>query len=104
MVDWLLKYWLGVLFSGMTGVLVSVIIRMNATRAGVQALLRDRLIQSYNHFMEQGFCAIHERDNFINMYNQYHKLGVNGVMDCLVEDVMDLPTIDIGGKYSENRK
>ena len=63
----------------------------NAVQLGVQAILRDRLIQSYNHHMEKGFCAIHDRDNVLNMYKQYHNLGVNGVVDKLIDELMTLP-------------
>lgn len=62
-----------------------------AIEAGMQALLRDRLIQSYNYHKAKGYCEIHNRDNITNMYKQYHNLGENGVMDRLMEELLDLP-------------
>ena len=32
------------------------------------------------------------KDNFDNLYQQYHALGKNGVMDSFHEEVMELPT------------
>lgn len=64
----------------------------DAIKAGVQALLRDRLIQSYRYFSAQGYADVNDRENFENMYQQYHALRKNGVMDGIHEKFMDLPT------------
>lgn len=65
--------------------------QIQALKLGMQALLRDRLVQAHRTFTEQGFCTISDKDNFNNMYKQYHSLGENGVMDTLHEEVMKLP-------------
>ena len=59
---------------------------------GVQALLRDRLYYEYNKYMERGFAPIYAKENFENMWQQYHNLGVNGVMDEVHNTFMELPT------------
>ena len=59
---------------------------------GVQALLRDRLIHEYNKYMDQGYAPIYAKENFENMWQQYHNLGVNGVMDEVHKKFMELPT------------
>lgn len=64
---------------------------ITAVKLGLQAVLRDRLIQSYNHYSEKGFAPIYARDNFENMYQQYHTLGANGVMDDMHKAFLDLP-------------
>ena len=66
--------------------------KTDAVRLGVQALLRDRLIDAYNHWVEKGYAPIYAKENFENMWLQYHNLGVNGVMDGVHEDFMRLPT------------
>ena len=65
--------------------------KTEAVCLGVQALLRDRLYQSYNHFSDKGYAPIYARENFENMWNQYHNLGANGVMDDLHEKFLELP-------------
>ena len=65
--------------------------RMEALEKGVQAILRDRLYQSYNHFMEKGYAPLYARENFENMYQQYHNLGKNGVMDDIRDKFLELP-------------
>ena len=103
MKEFIIKYWIEVLFSMIIGLLgyctrnISRLLKsemadQKSIRLGVQAMLRDRLIQSYNFHMKIGFCEIHDRDNVINMYEQYHNLGANGVVDKLKDEILDLPT------------
>lgn len=66
--------------------------RVEALERGVQALLRDRLYQSYTYYSEKGFAPIQARENFENMWQQYHNLGKNGVMDGIHIKFMELPT------------
>lgn len=66
---------------------------IRALKKGMQALLRDRLLQSYRYYVEKGYATAEERDNWENMYRQYHALGENGVMDNLREKLLDLPTV-----------
>ena len=66
--------------------------RQKAVERGVQALLRDRMLHNYNKYMEQGYAPIFAKENFENMYQQYHGLGGNGVMTQLHTAFMELPT------------
>ena len=65
--------------------------KTESVQLGVQALLRDRLYSTYLHYQEKGFAPIYARENFENMYNQYHVLGANGVMDDIYRKFMNLP-------------
>ncbi len=62
--------------------------REEGLRRGVQAILRDRLYQMYYHYKEKGYAPLYAKENFKNMYDQYHVLGQNGVMDTYVERFM----------------
>lgn len=66
--------------------------RTEALEYGVQALLRDRLYQMYFHYMEKGSAPLYARENFQNMYEKYHALGANGVMDDYYKKFMEIPT------------
>ena len=66
--------------------------KTESVQLGVQALLRDRLIHEYNKAIDRGYAPIYAKDNFDNMWTQYHNLGKNGVMDGLHEEYMSLPT------------
>ena len=65
--------------------------KTESVQLGVQALLRDRLYSTYTHYQEKGYAPIYAKENFENMYKQYHVLGANGVMDDIYRKFMDLP-------------
>ena len=62
-----------------------------AMKLAVQAILRDRLLQSFQFCKRQGFATSDDRQNFENMYVQYHLLGGNGVMDDVRQKFFALP-------------
>lgn len=63
-----------------------------------QAMLRDRIIQAYNHYYkEKKFMPIYARESLNNMYQEYHNLGGNGVIEDLVKKLYELPTEPVGG-------
>ena len=65
--------------------------KTESVQLGVQALLRDRLYSTYMKYSEKGYAPIYARENFENMYQQYHTLGANGVMDDIYRKFMALP-------------
>ena len=60
-------------------------------KKALQALLRDRLREHYIEYTEKGTIDIADKENFDNMYQIYHALGKNGVMDTMYDKVMNLP-------------
>ena len=71
--------------------------KQNALELGVQALLRDRLIYQYEKYKAKGYAPIYVKENFENLYEQYHRLGANGVMDSIHEEFKNLPVS--GGEF-----
>lgn len=63
----------------------------DALKLGMQALLRADMIRDYNKWSEKGYAPIYARENFLNVYNNYHQLGANGVMDDIKDRFMELP-------------
>lgn len=66
--------------------------KSEAVLTGVQSLLRDRIIQAYNHYMEQDHIPIYGMENVLNMYKAYHDLDGNGTITKLVETMKEMPT------------
>lgn len=66
--------------------------KAEALRNGVQALLRNQMIRDYQHYKAKGYAPIYAKENFENMWQQYHSLGANGVMDGIHEEFKELPT------------
>lgn len=97
--EFIARYWLEVLF----GVLVALftyfyrrlskrVKRLGAVELGVQALLRDRIVQTYNHYNDKGYWPIYARENFDALYQQYKALGGNGAVESLCGILKELPT------------
>lgn len=64
----------------------------DALKAGVQALLRDRIIQAYNHYVtEKKWIPIYAKDSINACYKSYEALGENGVINDLMAQINDLP-------------
>ena len=58
---------------------------------GVQAVLRDRILQCCTYHQELGYADVHERENMQHMYEAYHKLGGNGMITDIYEKFRKLP-------------
>lgn len=112
--DWIIKYWVESVFTGITSGLLILIkylkskhkkqiecqkildderIRqeqqreqeMQILRLGVQALLRNEIQRAFYDCVNKQYCTIDEIDNIENMYTQYHSLGGNGPITRLIE-------------------
>lgn len=63
----------------------------NALKAGLQALLRDRIIQAYNHYVQdRGWIPIYAKESIDACYRSYEALGDNGVIDNLMQQINEL--------------
>lgn len=60
-------------------------------KLGVQALLRDRMLQKWDYCEERGYARIDEKGAFEAMHTSYAGLGNNGVMDKVYNEFMSLP-------------
>ncbi|NCC87202.1 MAG: hypothetical protein EOM05_04975 [Clostridia bacterium] len=105
----ILKYWVEFLFSSGLGVLSIVVKlmfnrlkRLSLVEHGMQALLKDRIIQAYNHNIKQGYCPIYSLESILDMYEQYHALGGNGTITRLVAEIQKLPTQPMAESEKEN--
>ena len=68
-----------------------------AIKDGVKALLKDRLLQGYKHYINDvGYADEHDRENLENVYKQYHALKGNGDMKDLRKTFRKLPFVKGG--------
>lgn len=63
-----------------------------AIKLALQALLRAQMIADWNKYSSRGYAPIYAKDNFENVWQQYHSLGANGVMNGIHDQYMALPT------------
>ena len=61
-------------------------------KAGLQAVLKTDLTHLYEKWIALGYAPINVKDDMEKMYQVYHELGANGVMDSIREEFLGLPT------------
>lgn len=59
---------------------------------GVQALLRNKMRELNEVYHVVGWCTVEQKENFNNLYEQYHQLGSNGVMTHIKDEILAMPT------------
>lgn len=102
MLDFIMKYWLevgfGVLTACVAGGFKWVYAKLkarkkeeDAIKAGVLALLHDRLYQGCRYHIHNGEIADDEMKNMEYLYKGYHALGGNGTGTELYERIKKLP-------------
>lgn len=62
-----------------------------AQNVGLQAVLKDLLKIRYLEWIHKGYAPMDARDDLERMYQAYHNLGANGVMDALRKQFLALP-------------
>ncbi len=63
-----------------------------AERDGLQSLLRQEIIRSYEKYSERGYCPIYAKEALKREYKSYHALGGNDVATDLYKKCLKLPT------------
>jgi len=66
--------------------------KSHAQSMGLQALLRDSIIKTYNKSLERGFCPIYQKQSLERIYSAYHNLGGNDVATEIYEETMKMKT------------
>lgn len=102
MTQFFVEYWLQLALTLLTSALAIMGGMIIALFSGVRALLRDRIIQAYNHYIDKGCCPIYGLENVERMYKAYHVLRGNGTVTQLVAELKTLPRNYEGRSNHEN--
>lgn len=89
--QWLCVLGIPGLIAGLVTFIKLQIATNKAIKLGVQAVLRDRLLQAYEFYADRGFANYDEKSNVRNMYEQYEALGPNGIMEQKHDEFVRLP-------------
>lgn len=92
MTEFIIEYWLQLLLTALTSGFIVLAGMVFALFSGVQALLRDNIIHSYNYYMDKECCPIYALENVERMYKAYHLLRGNGTVTELVNRLRELST------------
>ena len=62
-----------------------------AIAEGVQALLRENIVENYNKYTDRGYCPIYAKESIKRAYASYHKLDGNDVASELYHKLLSMP-------------
>jgi hypothetical protein len=104
LLEFITHYWLEALFGLILTGLSFLVRRLfreakttrkttSAVQTGIRCMLRDRIIHSYENYIQLGYCPLPVRENTEEMHVAYKALGGNGAVDHIVAEMNELPTI-----------
>lgn len=65
----------------------------SANSEGTKCLLREKLIDYHDKYMEKKCIPSYALRNWVEMFNAYKRLGGNGMIDGMDHEVRNLPII-----------
>lgn len=100
--DFILKYWVEVLLTSVSSFVVLTYRKIKsrfkeqdkkreAIERGVQALLRNELIQRFREYKLAGEMTLLDKENMDHMFKEYFNLGGNGMMKEVYDEFKDIP-------------
>lgn len=91
MIEFILKYWIEILFTTITTGVICMLKEYIGVKCGVKALLRNELVRIYEKYSKLGYCPSYMKENVNEIYSNYHRLGGNGYATNLVKEIFALP-------------
>ena len=91
MIDAAINWAVPTVLAGLVALVGWLWAQFRALKMGMQAMVRDRIVQAYYHYHDRGWITLHGLENVEKLYAEYHKLGGNGTVTKLVEDLRELP-------------
>ena len=96
------EHWLEWLFAIITGIIAfgykKISHRLEEEREknkaiaeGVQALLRENIVNNYNKYSAKGFCPIYAKESMKKAYKAYSMLSGNDVATELYNKILKMP-------------
>ena len=101
MIDFIAKYWVEFLLTSLTTGFIYILKQYIGIKNGMIALLRNEIVRIYEVYINLGYCPSYMKENANNMYKNYHKLGGNGMVTTMVNELFKLPNETI---FSGERK
>lgn len=82
------------IFSSFFAYILKEIVKMKkihkANTEGTKALLANEITKSYKTCKEKGYCSLDEKKIIFDMWVQYKKLGGNGLLTKMIDDIMNI--------------
>lgn len=87
-IKWLVPFVLG----GIVTAIPALFMNMRLIKNGLQCLLRVKIIETHDKYMDKKYCPIAIKESTVRLYKAYHALHGNDVATSLYNELMSLPT------------
>lgn len=93
MIDFIIRYWVEILLTAITSWILYIFKQYIGLKNGMKALLRNEIIRIYDNQEKLGYCPSYMKENVKEMYENYHKLGGNGMVTKMINKLYELPNV-----------
>lgn len=87
-IKWLIPFVLGAVVTAIP----AFFLNMRLIKNGLQCLLRMKIIETHDKYVERKYCPIAIKESTVRLYKAYHALKGNDVATSLYNEIMKLPT------------
>lgn len=91
MIDFIIKYWLEIAMTTFVAGISYIFKQYVGLKHGMKALLRNEIVRVYNYQTEKGYCPSYMKENIKELYENYHRLGGNGMVTSMISKLYELP-------------
>lgn len=98
MLDFIIKYWLEILFTVVTSGFVYIFKQYVSLKNGMRILLWNEIVRIYETYTNLGYCPSYMKENVNKMYECYHTFKGNGMATSMIEEIYKLPIDKSGDK------
>ena len=102
MLDLFITYWVEIILTSIVTFVVYMFKQYNGLKNGMHSLLRNEIVRIYEIYIPLKYCPSYMKENLNEIYNNYHKLGGNGMATAMVEEIYKLPN-EIRGVRNERQ-
>lgn len=91
MIDIIIKYWVELLLSTSTSLVIYIFRQYLSLKNGLKALLRNEIVRIYETYSKLGYCPSYMKENVNEIYMNYRRLKGNGFASRMIEEIYILP-------------
>ncbi|MEG2283715.1 MAG: hypothetical protein RSB99_03715 [Bacilli bacterium] len=98
MLDFILKYWIQILFGSLislAGVIFKQLnnyrLKVNEMQNGIRVILKLKISEYYEKVSNKKCITMYEKELITEAYDNYHNLGGNGFIEELMENINLIP-------------
>lgn len=103
-IDFILKYWIEFLFTFLCTGTLYIFKQYIGLKNGMISLLKSEILKICENSFNMGYCPSYMKDNVREMYDSYHKLGGNGMVTIVVNNLYKLPSFKCKKEDAYNEK